>query len=38
MMKQWEGQVAVLTDPVAPVAGDVRAGAKTEQSRVSLGG
>ena len=38
MMKQWEGQVAVLTDPVAPVAGVVPAGAKTEQSRVSLDG
>jgi len=36
MMKQWEGQVAVLTDPVAPVTGVGPAGAKTEQRRVSL--
>jgi hypothetical protein len=34
MMKQWEGQVAVLTNPVAPVAGDGAAGVKTGESRV----
>src|SRR5947207_14096534 len=34
MMKQWEGQVAVLTDPVAPVAGGGPAGATPHQTGV----
>jgi len=34
MMKQWEGQVAVLTDPVAPLGGDGAAGATPRQTGV----
>ena len=34
MMKQWEGQVAVLTDPVAPVSGNGAAAATPPQPGV----